>query len=309
MKVWSCNKLFNLFGYVVLLFVLLSAPVYAGVFDQWVYRSKITFSGYDKSGTLTNFPALIILSTNITNFDYSYFTSETGADLRFADSNETTELNYEIEQWNTNGESCVWVQVPEIKNMNSFIYAYWGKTGASAPAYTMNGAAWSNGHIGVWHMSQADAQDSTAHGHNGTAEGSVSNVSSGLIARANEFDADVDYISVPDSDDFTLSEDYSVSAWINSDALTDWEAIMGTYNGAGFIFPLYNDAGNTLRFWDGSWRLSDTSIPDGQWKHVVYTREGSAGIFYVDGLNVKTRNDAAAGGNGGALHLNTKKTS
>ena len=53
----------------------------AGTFDAWEYRMKITFSGYDKPEPLTNFPALVVLSTNITNFAYSDFYSASGSDL------------------------------------------------------------------------------------------------------------------------------------------------------------------------------------------------------------------------------------
>ena len=31
---------------------------------------RITFSGYAKTSTLTNFPALVLLNTNITGFSY-----------------------------------------------------------------------------------------------------------------------------------------------------------------------------------------------------------------------------------------------
>jgi autotransporter-associated beta strand protein len=62
-------------------------------------KLKITFSGYNKTDTLTNFPALVVLSTNITNFSYIEFGSTNGWDLTFQNSNETVLLNYEIEKW------------------------------------------------------------------------------------------------------------------------------------------------------------------------------------------------------------------
>ena len=75
----------------------------AAVYDGWGQRMKITFAGYNKSETLTNFPALVVLGTNITGFLYNDFDSPSdGADLRFADSTESVPLNYEIERWDTN---------------------------------------------------------------------------------------------------------------------------------------------------------------------------------------------------------------
>lgn len=66
---------------------------------QYNRKAKIRFKGYNKDETLTNFPVLVTLSTNIAGFSYSDFTSTNGYDLRFADSNEMTELSYEIDSW------------------------------------------------------------------------------------------------------------------------------------------------------------------------------------------------------------------
>ena len=92
----------------------------AATFDTWLYRMPVAFAGYDKAGTLTNFPSLIGLSTNINGFFYSQFSSPTGGDLRFAASNGTDVLPYEIEKWDTNGQSFVWVQVPVLEGTGTF---------------------------------------------------------------------------------------------------------------------------------------------------------------------------------------------
>lgn len=95
-----------------LMIVVLAAGTvsgHAGTFDAWNYRMKVSFTNYTRPEALTNFPALVVLSTNIPRFRYSGFTSSSGSDLRFASSNEATELNYEIERWDTNGASYVWV--------------------------------------------------------------------------------------------------------------------------------------------------------------------------------------------------------
>ena len=74
------------------------------------YTMLIQFGAYTRGKTLTNFPALQILSTSLTNvlnngtnvtFAYSQFGSTNGWDLRFTESTQTTNLNYEIEQWAT----------------------------------------------------------------------------------------------------------------------------------------------------------------------------------------------------------------
>ncbi|MDD5522887.1 MAG: DUF2341 domain-containing protein [Kiritimatiellae bacterium] len=163
--------------------------IHNALFNSWPYRLKITFPGYlnPEAETLTNFPALVVFSTNITNFTYSTFAlPASGGDLRFANSNETVRLNYEIEQWNTGGNSYVWVQVPELVDTNTCIWAYWGnKMVTGTPSYTTNGATWASGYAGVWHMNESsgtnDVSDSTSAKNNGIQLNNPP-VTSGLIA-------------------------------------------------------------------------------------------------------------------------------
>src|ERR1035437_6181032 len=114
-------------------------------------KMKISFPGYNQAETLSNFPALVVLGpTN--GFAYSQVASANGWDLLFLSADETQELNYEIESWNTNGASYVWVELPQLAT-DTFIWACWGdRNRASAPApYLTNGAVWANGYAGVWH--------------------------------------------------------------------------------------------------------------------------------------------------------------
>jgi len=55
----------------------------AGLYDSWGYEAQIQFTGYSKSETLTNFPALVVLSNNcFSGFAYSQFQSGSN-DLAF----------------------------------------------------------------------------------------------------------------------------------------------------------------------------------------------------------------------------------
>ena len=93
---------------------------------QWDYKMKITFNGYAGASTLTNFPALVVFNNSLGNFAYDQFTSAEGCDLRFSDSTGQTYLSYEIEKWNTSGDSYVWVRLPELSGTDTYIWAHWG---------------------------------------------------------------------------------------------------------------------------------------------------------------------------------------
>jgi len=98
--------------------------------SNWNYRKKITFDNSGQSTNLTNFPVLVVLHSG--NFDYAKAKSD-GADIRFIDSDDSTSLDYEIEDWDPDGNSYIWVKVPQIDASSStdFIYLYYGNSSAS----------------------------------------------------------------------------------------------------------------------------------------------------------------------------------
>jgi hypothetical protein len=98
--------------------------------DLWQNRMEITFNNSESTENLTNFPVLVKLDS--TRIDYSK-TKDNGEDIRFTDSDGTTLLSHEIEQWNESGDSFVWVKVPNIpaQSTNNFIYMYYNNPEAS----------------------------------------------------------------------------------------------------------------------------------------------------------------------------------
>ncbi|OGV61490.1 MAG: hypothetical protein A2498_16440 [Lentisphaerae bacterium RIFOXYC12_FULL_60_16] len=269
---------------------------------------RIDFPGYTRSETLADFPALVVLTNNRpAEFAYDQFASPVGNDLRFSSWDGGAELKYEIEQWNTNGASFVWVRIPAFTN-GMAIWAYWGNTNVAAdpPSFTTNGVVWNSGYLGVWHLQVTNATDSTANGNHASSATAVTPVSSGRVGAACDFVRNNSFISIPDKTAFTLSGPYTVSAWINSDVAGNVaEGFVGTYNGSqGFIFDVNSDGANQLGFWAaGQWRYSGVGITEGQWQHAVYTRNGTNGYFYINGKRVAVINNAVAGNNGTALHI------
>jgi len=203
------------------LFLLATAlPGHAGQALQSPYKMQITFSGYDRTGVLTNFPALVVFSTNLTGFSYAQFKSATGYDLRFADSTGTNELTYEIESWDTNGSSTVWVRVPGLSNSADSIWAYWGdmgKTGALAGA--SGSGTWQTNYVAVWHLGREDAtasiNDSTSSANSGTANGSTN--AAGKAGYAQRFGWN-DYVSAGAAG--LDPHQGTVSAWAKPGAIT-----------------------------------------------------------------------------------------
>ena len=81
---------------------------------------------------LRNFPVLIRLRDELGGFTYNQVKSLKGGDLRFLDT-AGNELPYSIDVWNTDGESDIWVSVPELSlNGGTKFTMYWGNPDATA---------------------------------------------------------------------------------------------------------------------------------------------------------------------------------
>jgi autotransporter-associated beta strand protein len=183
--------------------------------DTWSLRMPLQFAGYNKAETLTHFPVLVTLGTNTPGFSYSQFLSGANSDLRFTDGSLTCELPYEIESWDTNGQSRVWVQIPSLTN-NVTIWMLWRKAGLTAPAYTSNGATWSEKYVSVAHLSETNGTvaNSAMVGSATTVTGIPAQAAPGVIGACIQFDGVDDQVSFG-----TIGRPYdsfTFSAWIKT---------------------------------------------------------------------------------------------
>ena len=120
---------------------------------------KLTVAGYNGGTEVqTNFPVLVRLSESaITGFDYGDFYNANVdpydpealklIDIGFVDA-QTNGLPYEIDTWNTNGESLVWVSLPRMTNGTEF--AMWYRSSKTGKALNPDNV-WTN-YAGVWHF-------------------------------------------------------------------------------------------------------------------------------------------------------------
>ena len=260
------------------------------------YEIGVTFGGYARGEALTNFPALVVLSTNIPGFRYDQFAGTNGADLRFADL-DLNELNYELEQWNTNGNSYVWVQVPLLSGTNTQILAFWGNPAASRPAYTTNGATWANGYRVVWHLAETNGpvRDSTGRGNNGTVLGGVNRKGQGKVDGAYVFDGTDGYVLAGQNLGISGDAEFTMEAWIYWTAPAwgvNYPAFMGMNNPGtadqGLSFTV-NGGCPGVDFWYNRVRAVN-ALSVGQWYHVVGTKKpgtkAANTAIYVNGSPV-----------------------
>ena len=272
---------------------IVGAPTNAG------WMAKIIVANYYRSETLTNFPALVVLGTNlvVNGFSYSQFLSAGGYDLRFKDAAQSQFLNYEISQWNTNGKSYVWVQVPQFTS-NTWIWAYWGNPSYSSQYPSLgNGATWSNGYTAVWHFQEnpangASIYDSTANGNLGIASNMVAGDQiSGISGGSLNFDGATKYIGLNSELVLPTNSAFTLSAWARPSGNVAFPGITAQLASPGFNNSLRLFSDSKPRFnVGGSGKLFNTVTPkDGvAWSYLAATRaSGSPGVYthYQDGTN------------------------
>ena len=123
---------------------------------KYTHKFKVSFVGYSGNETLTDFPVLVKISeSGIPGFRYADCVKANGGDLCFADA-EGNLLASEVDTWNEEGTSLVWVKVPSL-NASTRITAYYGWEFAplSKPANV-----WANGYLGVWHLNGSTTDES-----------------------------------------------------------------------------------------------------------------------------------------------------
>lgn len=271
---------------------------------------------------LSDFPLLVRLGSGIQGFDYADF-RQNGADILVTDT-EDHPLPIELENWNTNGESRLWVQVPSVVE-GTTIRVYYGTT---ATVDEVDGM-WS-GYAGVWHLNEAgdgavQILDSTTNHLDGVAasgnKGSLA-VAGGQLGGARRIAQDNDHapgIVVPATSGAQkaaadrLGTDFHASFWLRSRAETadfsdlKWGNIIGRRKGDkgtswGFAFHGdSNDANQSkyMRVFAGSTTITTTTNTIGEllrdptgdtWKKVdvvwKYASNGNASVadIYTNGV-------------------------
>ena len=252
-----------------------------------------TVAGYaaDKPA-LAGFPVLVRISDDMpTGFAYDQLRSpSTGADLAFLDM-EGNGLPFEIDTWNTNGESLVWVTLPTMTNGTTFVMC-WGSDTSGKSLCADNPFS---GYKGVWHMNSASPVDASASGNNGTAGGSAA-VAAGKVGSAVSLPNKSDYVTCgqnqPNSE---LFSGFTVEGWANLDNTSGNHTLFGKN-----LFMSVRTSGAKIQITTpGIKDHNDISanLSPNTWFHWAMTFvPGNSGLkFYVNGVNVNTQNASNLG--------------
>ena len=186
-------------------------------FDKGV---KFTVAGYTGS-TLSGFPVLVRIAENSPNgFSYADLHSPTtGDDIAFVGM-DGSGLPFEIDTWNTNGTSLIWVRLPTMEQNTQFVMC-WGSDSSGKTVCNESPFA---GYVGVWHMSEASGTVVDSSGHSldavpsGAGADTLSVAVSGPVGNGRQCTTNTSvrsYLTVPSYDSLNVGNTFAVSGWFN----------------------------------------------------------------------------------------------
>ena len=125
--------------------------------------------------------------------------------------------------------------------------------------------------------------------------------STAATAKSVDFDGSNDYLSIPDSSDFTVGSNYTAECWFYTDAIGayGWDGIFGQWEGnnnAAENSWVLEYVGNDLRFYyvDSGGNLGYKSLftyqstpkTNGQWNHFAFVVSSGVTKLFLNGMQV-----------------------
>ena len=231
---------------------------------------KQDVDAFTEGKNITGFPVLVRLSESIPGFFYSDIRRADHGDIAFYDADYNM-LPYEIETWNPEGESRIWVKVDALTPDLTLHLCY----GADSAVANDPTAVWS-AYNGVWHLYGAGDQetypDSTSNRIDGVKTAGrilVTDPSGSIIRGARQY--------------------LTVSVWLKPSAIGNWQWIVSgcqaEYDGR---WGLQFTSGQQIRFWNDGAKEPRISTPSGsvaagEWVRFDCVYDGGNDYLYVNG--------------------------
>ena len=318
---------------IAVLFVLVDFASYGAA-----HRFTVTLNAGNAAAE--NVPVALRLSSELIR-GFNYVAAGNGTHFEISDENGAI-LPYEIDTWNPDGESLLWVKVPFFVKGRKLTVVY-GRTNEDM---TNAAEVWSN-YIGVWHMNGLDASgkypNSTGDarfdgevssfsrtGHNGKFGQSV-------LIYTNDAHLDGGKekggVFIPDGGNLNLAGSFTVSAWLYHASVagngnyafrfdeifckrqhprTDSDLNKGSTDGFGVRI---GSNATTVGQLESYGSLKDKRTPqfspnleNGDWRHIGVAFDNETAFLWLDGVKKSSDNVGSVTDNDEPLALgNTSK--
>jgi len=255
--------------------------------EDWEQRNWITADNSMRDEDLVNFPVLVVLDDT---FPYAS-TRLDGADLRVIDE-AFNELAYEIEQWNDDGDSFVWVRLPRVPaHSTARFWIYSGNPDAANGTSTR--AVWSANYTGVWHLGESTPpfRDSTSHDVNATIRGAVETSIPGFIGHGVELEGPTEALLQFADPPRQANEPFTIELWFELVQMEpgEWVALLDKGRAGNtswhsiYVLPGGNLGGGWSSYSGQGGNLNGTALSLRSWTHAALTFDGTNATLFRNG--------------------------
>ena len=279
-------------------------PVRTVATSAFSKQVEFTVAGYAGASTLADFPVAVRLAEGSpSGFRYADFADPaSGGELRFADASGRS-LPYEIERWDPNGASLVWVKLPTLAQGTKFTMYYGGAPADAVEAHW----TWAADYVGVWHMAEeggavADSVNGMSAVPKGNSasrqaatEGVFGNARINGVPGLNAYSGQA-MLEVGDSTILDLGGDFTFSGWVKMTGATLGDGIARIASRNRYVAAVYDTPDwqlaitgyDTLNGYSGSKTAVSGAIPSAQdaWVHVAGMFDGTTLTAYANGAKV-----------------------
>ena len=283
----------------------------AGIPDTKNYLMHADFKvAYDAGEeAMDDFRVLVRLAEGRpAGFTYEHCAAD-GSDLLFMSEDGSTAYFFDIDTWNPQGESCIWVRLPRAKKGDAFSM-YYGKTGA-APLSDSE-ATW-DGYVGVWHFAEASgtSYDATANNLDGVPTAAKSGNLAEMIgtdgvvglARMNGTanGSERNRTAVPPYDKLMAGKSFTISGWFKANDVSGyprlWSSKTGYNSSQGFEMELSSGSKTSASARGASQNAITVTFPDimQNWLHLALVYDNTTLTAYVNGVKNISGTIAAVG--------------
>lgn len=276
-------------------------------FNEKVFsvHSDIVLSGYRGSEQLRDIPVLIRLSAgHPAGFDPS-MCGENGEYIRFTDELGGY-IPHEVDVWNADGESLVWVRVPMLFGNDTKITLHTAPSNPSRVPAVDSREVWSE-YLGVWHMDVASdwsVKESAAYSLDGSVKNGWPNAAdhddpspysftggAGIVG-GSFTNSNWAYVRVPANGAFTnLTPNVTFSAWVRSAVGQRSNAALwnnksnGTATGSAYGVEITQNSASALDIRGGGASTVTIGVPTItalNWHLVTVAYVGDTVTAYID---------------------------
>lgn len=256
---------------------------------EWEYSRQITIDkDFVENENFTSFPMLIQV-----DLDNSHCL-DNGQDIRFLASDETTQLDHEIESFD--GVTLIaWVRIPTLYcDVDTVIYIHYGN--ADATEQENPTGVWDDNYAAVWHMydnSTSTILDSTSNNQDGVKKGANEpQENDGKIWKCENFDGTDDNIRIGRVPALEVGDNvWTISGWYKM-YVNVANSMLFSYNddhqgGAVDIYVYWSGTGVRYQV-GGSGAEQSSTINDlvtsPIFHQIVLQYDGTNALMYEDGI-------------------------